>query len=160
MKMLSGLEQRAIDELRNRRVSVESGIEERRLPLQDWPWKTGRSRKAPTVDLYLPDADVYVEVKGFMTIYAMAKMAWLAQHPDFRYYVLQLSETDWEPRDGSISSSLPVNVPVDTYQFEELAWLRRHPEHGHRCNRASRDRLAKYIKVRTAEFQAWTGRWP
>src|SRR6266700_3362665 len=65
-----------------------------KIPLDKWPWKKSRSHQ-PKCDFFLPQASIYVEVKGFMTIHAMSKMSWLCRQENIRYYILQGSEDNW-----------------------------------------------------------------
>ena len=60
------------------------------------PWSNPSTKKKPTCDFYLPEANIYVEVKGFMTYEAVSKLLWFTFQP-FNYYILQGTEIDWNP---------------------------------------------------------------
>jgi len=81
--------------------TVQTGLEQQniafvpqeKIPVETWPWKRPRSHK-PKCDFFLPVGDIYVEVKGFMTIHTMAKMFWFARQSNLNYYILQGTEKD------------------------------------------------------------------
>ena len=64
------------------------------MPLDNWPWRTPRSRQAPRSNIFLPRSGIHIEIKGLMTIYASAKMCWLSRQDRMRYYILQATEDD------------------------------------------------------------------
>jgi len=132
---------------------------QKNIPLNDWPWRVPRSHR-PKCDFYLPQGDIYVEVKGLMTIYAMAKMSWLCRQNNIRYYILQGTEGDWTP-----SLNSPV-APVEGYvkddqqiqqQVKELAWLTKNQTSS--PSKLSLARLKHYIGVRVEEYRKWNGEW-
>jgi hypothetical protein len=146
-------------------------VESRRLPITDWPWQTVRSRVPPTCDLVLRGADgrqLYVEVKGFMTIHAMAKLAWYARQ-SFPYYVLQTTEHDWDPHSDCLlalpTSPAPLqgvhrlrsNIDV---QLRELVALNSGSIDAAKANGVTSARLHRYIATRIDEYRRWNGVWP
>ncbi|GAB6392942.1 MAG: hypothetical protein MdMp014T_2315 [Treponematales bacterium] len=89
---MSANEQKVAKLLEKQSISY---VTQKNMPLEGWPWKTKKSKKSPTCDFYLPDQDIYVEVKGFMTIEAVEKIKFLCKQ-DFKYYCLQTTEgKDW-----------------------------------------------------------------
>jgi hypothetical protein len=154
-------------ELLRRGVICVDDVAARRTPLTSWPWKTDRSRVPPTSDIFLPANGVHVEVKGFMTIYAMAKIAWLCQQT-FGYYVFQATEEDWDPFTDALDG--PQAVPAASgvgrlrlniaRQAEELRFVCDNPTRATECGRVSRARIQRYVATRVAEYRDWAGTWP
>lgn len=165
--MASQNELDVIAELRRAGLQVVEDIESRRMPVRKWPWMTTRSRVSPTCDLYLPDAKLYVEIKGFMTIYAMAKMAWLSQ-AGFGYYVFQATEEDWDPFTDALDAARKPPEEGGTRrirsnvarQVEELRFVCSEPARASQCGHVSRARIRRYIEIRATEFKEWAGEWP
>lgn len=134
------------------------------MPVSEWPWKTERSRGAPKCDFYLPEAGIYIEVKGWMTLFGLAKSAWLTQQT-FPYYFFQNDDETWDPFTGS-----PVPGTIDQeskaaflrcsrlQQVEELRYFTRHQGKG--CSSISRARIRRHIEGRIETFKAWTGSFP
>ena len=154
---MSKLEDEVADVLTRANVQFER---QNKMPLDDWPWKRPRSHK-PKCDFFLPQASLYVEVKGFMTIYAMAKMSWLCRQKKIQYYILQGSEDDWNPYLNS-----PLNNATPTQrttrqnikqQIQELRWLIQHNPDG--ASQLSLARLKDYIRIRIDEYKTWNGEW-
>lgn len=131
-----------------------------KMPLDDWPWKMPRSHK-PKCDFFLPQASIYVEVKGFMTIHAMAKMSWLCRQKNVRYYILQGSETDWNPYLHSpLNNSSPSKRTVQQnieQQIQELCLFVQHDSND--VSQVSLARLKDYIRMRIDEYTTWNGEW-
>lgn len=59
---MSQLERTIEAQLEQHRVRFEP---QKEMPLDSWPWKRPRSHQ-PKCDFFLPEGDIYVEVKGFM----------------------------------------------------------------------------------------------
>ncbi len=143
----------------------------RRLPVTDWPWRTARSRVAPTCDLVLRCADgqhLYVEVKGFMTIHAMAKLGWCARQ-SFPYYVLQTTEHDWDPHPDCLVPRSSPTAPVQgihrlrsniDVQLRELVAFTSGEIETSTANKVTSTRLHRYIATRMDEYRRWNGVWP
>ena len=135
------------------------------MPLVTWPWKTPRSRVAPKCDIYLPKGNIYIEVKGFMTIYAMAKMAWLCRQ-DFNYYIFQGTESEWDPWLGSPMDGTKPSIDTEAgklraqiaHQVAELGHLIAHDSR--EISKLSLLRLEDYIRIRMREYAAWNDGWP
>ncbi len=154
---MSELEKIVADGLAKARIQFER---QNRMPLDDWPWKKPRSHK-PKCDFYLPQALLYVEVKGFMTIHAMAKMSWLCRQKSIRYYILQGSEDDWNPYLHSpLNNSRPEKRTTRKnieQQILELSWLVQHGSSG--ASQLSLARLKDYVRIRIDEYTTWNGEW-
>ena len=133
-----------------------------KMPLDDWPWKRPRSHK-PKCDFFLPQASIYVEVKGFMTIHAMAKMSWLCRQNKIKYYILQGSEDDWNPylcsplkTQNSQQRSTQKNIDQ---QVQELCWFIKNSPDVDGVSQLSLTRLKDYIRIRIDEYTNWNGEW-
>ena len=130
------------------------------LPLDSWPWKRPGSRK-PRCDFFIPSSSIYVEVKGFMTIHAMAQLSWLSRNETLRYFILQGTENDWNPYlDSPLGTTCPPTRTTATnidQQIAELKWLTRNDPV--RSSRLSLSRLKDYIRTRIDEYTAWNGQW-
>jgi len=140
-------------------------VPQQRIPVESWPWKRPRSH-APKCDFFLPQGNLYVEVKGFMTIHAMAKMSWFCRQKDIRYYIFQGTEEDWSPYIESPLSMEPYPVPESkqrrreqniTHQTRELVWLVSN--NSARGSSLSLARLKEYITIRISEYEKWNKEW-
>lgn len=154
---MSKLENEVADGLSKADIPFEC---QNKIPLDNWPWMRPRSHK-PKCDFFLPQSSIYVEVKGFMTIHAMAKMSWLCRQKGIHYYILQGSENDWNPY---LNSPLNISSPevrstqqnID-HQIQELRWI---VQHGSDCSsQLSLSRLKDYIRIRIDEYTTWNGEW-
>ena len=154
---MSKLEDEVADALAKANIQFEC---QNKIPLDTWPWKKPRSHK-PKCDFFLPQASIYVEVKGFMTIHAMAKMSWLCRQKNIRYYILQGSESDWNPYLNSpLNNSSPVQRTTQQnieQQIRELHWLIQQNPAG--ASQLSLVRLKDYIRTRINEYMIWNGEW-
>lgn len=138
---------------------------QKRMPFDSWPWKNPRSHQ-PKCDFFLPVGNIYVEVKGFMTIHAMAKMSWFSRQEDIRYYILQGTEEDWNPyldspqgiaRGAIPSSKRKIRDQNISHQVQELAWLASNSPH--KASSLSLIRLKDYIGQRISEYEDWNNEW-
>jgi hypothetical protein len=154
---MSKLEQQIASLLSEKSVTFET---QTRMPLDAWPWKVPRSHK-PKCDFFLPAASIYVEVKGLMTIYAMAKMSWLCRKQGMHYYILQGTEEDWNPYLNSpLSNQTPTirNTKSNiVQQINELCHFNQsRPDN---VSSISLARLKDYISTRINEYRSWNGEW-
>ena len=154
---MSKLEDEVADAMTKANIQFEC---QNKMPLEDWPWKKPRSHK-PKCDFFLPQASIYVEVKGFMTIHAMAKMSWLCRQKNIRYYILQGSEDDWNPHLNSLlNNSSPAQRTTQQnieQQIQELRWLIQQDSDD--ASKLSLARLKDYIRIRVNEYTMWNGEW-
>ncbi|MEI6076408.1 MAG: hypothetical protein WCS94_12575 [Verrucomicrobiota bacterium] len=142
---------------------LEAGVTfecQNEMPLDVWPWKKPRSHKLKC-DFFLPKGAIYIEVKGFMTIHAMAKMSWLCRQQGIRYYILQGSEEDWNPYLNSpLKDASPARRTTRQnieQQVTELQWLiANNPDDASHLSLA---RLKNYIQTRIDEYTKWNGEW-
>lgn len=136
-----------------------------KMPINDWPWKKARSHQ-PKCDFYLPDGNIYVEVKGFMTIHAMSKLSWFCRQKSINYYILHGTEADWNPLINSpIENAYENNADTKkkamenmiAFQAEELSWLVHNNPSA--ASALSLGRLKDYISTRITEYTNWNGEW-
>ncbi len=136
-----------------------------RMPFDDWPWKSARSHQ-PKCDFYLPQGDIYIEVKGFMTIHAMSKLSWYCRQPNINYYILHGTEADWNPHLNSPIQSTYENIKGTkkkamenklAHQTEELKWLIENSPNI--ASSLSLGRLKDYIATRITEYKEWNDEW-
>lgn len=146
----------------------QSGIQyepQKRMPFDLWPWRCPRSHQ-PKCDFYLPEGEIYVEVKGFMTIQAMAKLSWFCRQEEIRYYIFQGTEEDWNPyldspqnimRDELPTSKKKIRDQNIAHQVQELSWLISNDPS--KSSLLSLVRLKDYIRIRTEEYVEWNNEW-
>lgn len=84
---MSKLEERIYKELKDKNIEFEI---QRTIPLENCPWKKWRNIKSIS-DIYLPKSKTYIEIKWFMTIFAMSKMSWFCKQ-NINYYIFQATE--------------------------------------------------------------------
>jgi hypothetical protein len=137
------------------------------VPLEKYPWRTSRSKIAPTSDIYLTDFDLYVEVKGFMTYRAVSKLSYLSRQ-DFKYYIFQGTESEWNP---SIETYLVFDRASDNlkesrqiqanirHQINELVNLQAGLPFLENISQVSLKRLKDYMTVKIDEYKTWNGEW-
>ena len=133
------------------------------IPIETWPWKTEKSKSSPKCDFFLPSIDLYIEVKGYMTIEAMSKMQFLCDQKNLNYYIFQGTEHEW-----SLSCSIfcpergeePVSKSgmlkrVIQHQLKEILYMVRVQKHGKNANLASTMRLGSFINKKVKTFKEW-----
>ena len=135
------------------------------IPLDNCPWKKGRNIKSKC-DIYLPSSKFFIEVKGFMTMFAMAKMSWFCRQ-DINYFIFQGTEFDWpigkcdtilnnyNISDISTKSGI-LKYNID-YQIKELIKIEK--ECNLNCNDESLFRLKGFIKNRIDEYIEYNDEW-
>lgn len=105
-------------------------------------------------DFYLPHKDLYIEVKGFMTIWTVNKLQYLLKKrlPE-NFCILQMTEDWWIPavREDktltSVKSKIEKSIAV---QFEEIRTLSAKELHD-----LSLQRLEEYLTVNQKELDKW-----
>lgn len=110
---MSKLEESVICGLGNKGISIKREVKY----YINVPWS---NRRYQTVDLYLPQIDLFIEVKGFMTMEVMMKKIWLAQHMTNPYYLFQGTEKDWNVPLGLDKKSIRDNID---FQIQEISTL-------------------------------------
>lgn len=104
-------------------------------------------------DFYLPDKNLYIEIKGFMTLYTVNKLHYLLQLLPENFCILQMTEDDWIKEllsDKSILSKKDRLQRSCTRQFNEILNLPNKQLHD-----LSYKRLSEYICTRQEEYQTW-----
>lgn len=109
------------------------------------------------VDFYLPELDLYVEVKGFMTLYQVNVLTYLSKYSGKHFYILQVTEEDWirpysKEIDGSLSNKFIENKEI---QYNEILKLQKGKYTAKELNKLSFKRLNQYIKHRSKDLDRW-----
>jgi hypothetical protein len=158
---MSKLEENIINKLINNNIELES---QKVIPIDNCPWKNS-NKISSKCDIYLPQADLYIEVKGFMTIFAMAKMSWFCKQ-NINYYIFQGTEEDWSLNIGNIidenykSENIRPKYKLFEYNFEyqikEIVAINKSKEN---VSKISLLRLKDFIKKRIEEYIKVNGEW-
>lgn len=104
-------------------------------------------------DFYLPDRNLYIEIKGFMTISAVNVLRYLLQFEPVNFCILQMTEHDWIRElllDKSIFSNVARLQRSCEIQFNEILQLTNKQLHDLSCKR-----LEEYMATRENEYQSW-----
>lgn len=161
---MSKLEQRIQNELTMHQIKFEL---QKPVPLDNYPWKTARTKTSPKCDIYLNDLDLYIEVKGFMTYRAVSILSYLSRQ-NFKYYIFQGTEPEWNPYiDTYISTDrntltqtngrrLETNIK---HQIDELINLKTDSQFLTNISEVTLRRLKDYIDVKINEYITWNGEW-
>ncbi len=160
---MSKLEERIQDELNKNGIRFEI---QKPVPIENYPWKTTRSKTSPKCDIYLNDYDLYIEIKGFMTYRAVSKLSFLSRQ-DFKYYIFQGTEPEWNPL---IESFIPENNKKEKrgneqleknirHQLNELINLKTNSNFYRNISSISLLRLKDYISTKINEYKDWNGEW-
>ena len=160
---MSKLEERIQDELNKKGIRFEA---QKPVPIENYPWKTNRSKTSPKCDIYLNDYDVYVEIKGFMTFRATSKLSFLSRQ-NFKYYIFQGTEPEWNPfiesfikkdnkKEKSNNEQLEKNIK---HQLDELINLKTDTDFYRNISSISLSRLKDYITTKINEYEKWNGEW-
>jgi len=159
---MSKLENRIKDFLTRNNIAF---VEQKPVPIDDYPWKTSQSKSSPKSDLYLPDYDLHVEVKGFMTYQAVSKLSFLSRQ-NFRYYIFQGTEIQWNPYiDSFLVNNIGVSnrIQLETnikHQLSELINLgNSNQDFLNNISRITLKRLRNYIDLKIREYVSWNGEW-
>jgi hypothetical protein len=163
---MSKLEERVIRELRSLGVEIQKPV-----PIKEFPWETSRTKTSPKSDIYIPRFDLYIEVKGFMTIEAMSKMAYLSKQ-GFRYYIFQGTEYEWVPYYKSYlyldspeiidiyrmskTRRLKFNIDFQLKELMNLKTLSRPLDFLENISKITNLRLKNFITLKTETYKAWT----
>lgn len=103
-------------------------------------------------DFYIPSLDLYIEVKGLMTLHMVEMMKYMLSVWDGNYIILQMTEEDWiEPycksKHKSIEKKIQQNIEK---QLSELVSLSTAD-----LVDLSKKRLDDYIKYRNGSIARW-----
>ena len=137
------------------------------IKIDDYPWKTDRSRTNPKSDFYLPKYELYIEVKGFMTIEAISKMAFLSKQK-VRYYIYQCTEYEWNPFIGNQNTNKDENIKYGKSKSKQLE-ININEQINELCDHneqffenisvATLSRLKDFIQKKVDQYQEWNGKW-
>lgn len=113
------------------------------------------------VDFYLPEYDLCVEVKGFMTHCATTILNYLLESYPKNFYILQVTEEDWiEPYDPSKhpskASKLRSNV---ANQYSEILEMKAGKVAPAELQQRSISRLSDYIFYFETIGEEWKGKY-
>lgn len=104
------------------------------------------------VDFYLPEKDLYVEIKGFMTLYQINVLKYLLSFTNKHFYILQMTEEDWiipynKDEHLSVNRKIQNNIEI---QFNEILNLKNDS-----LSQLSKNRLDQYIRYRSDDLDKW-----
>lgn len=158
---MSKIENKIIDELIKNNLKIET---QKPVPINDYPWKTKFSKTPPKSDIYIVDYDLYIEVKGFMTIQAMSKLAYLSNQK-FKYYIFQGTEYEWNPYIGTKlnenkkefeSKQKQLNQNI-IHQIDELTEMDN--TFLSKISEISYLRLQDFIQKKIDQYTKWNKKW-
>ncbi len=162
---MSKLENRILVELNEYKINYETQVP---VPIENYPWKTERTKTSPKCDIYLPEFDLFIEVKGFMTYQAVSKLSYLSRQ-DFKYYIFQGTEPQWNPYIDSYLYKNNENIGMTkkskmdnliNFQINELVNLKESPDNFRKkISDITLKRLQNYISVKIKEYVEWNGHW-
>lgn len=111
-----------------------------------------------TPDLYIPDHNFYIEVKGYMTIEAMMKIVWIAKNSLEPYFLFQATEVDWFPHlysEGTTKKSwLERNF---AQQVHDIKMFHLHRYRYMNPNEVTIRRIEAFIEKKIADYEHTTG---
>lgn len=109
------------------------------------------------VDFYLPDYDLYIEVKGFMTLFQINVLKYLLKYRKEHFYILQVTEEDWiKPYNKLVHNSLRNKLELNKdMQYKELLKLKKGNIDISSLQKLSLRRLNSYIKYRNKDINTW-----
>lgn len=121
-----------------------------------WFEQSGKSK----ADFRLAKEDLYIEVKGLMTLFEVNKMRYLQHLLKRNYYILQCTAESWlQPFEESEKMRkdreeiLRNNVDA---QFAELQDLKDGRVSAAELSKRSQQRLENYILHRQGDFSRWS----
>jgi hypothetical protein len=118
------------------------------------PWPVEKNEHK--VDFYLTDSNVYIEVKGQMTYYAVNQLLWEVKKIPAPFFVFQCTEEDWidkydEKRHGTQTAKIKYNIDRQFKEIKELS----NPEKVKELTATTEKRIQDYIQVRKLELEEW-----
>jgi hypothetical protein len=140
--------------------------EQKPVPIIDYPWKTNQSKTSPKSDLFLPNFELYIEIKGFMTYQAVSKLSFLSRQ-NFRYYIFQGTEYQWNPTIDTYLNFNQIANDKETrilnfninHQIQELINLKSNSKFLFNISQITLKRLKNYVDIKIDEYKAWNGEW-
>ena len=105
-------------------------------------------------DFYLPEKNLYIEIKGFMTLYNVNKLRYLLEKRlPSNFCILQMTDETWIYdiyKDASLTSVEKKIEKSVKRQFDEIASLSSQELHD-----ISLKRLNEYIENNNNDLQNW-----
>lgn len=93
-----------------------------------------------------------------MTYRAVSKLSYLSRQ-NFRYYIFQGTESEWNPYLGSYLGKENQQNLID-FQLKELINLEKAPDKFLKnISNISLLRLKNYISIKIDEYKEWNGEW-
>jgi hypothetical protein len=163
---MSKLEIRIQNELTKSNIKFEL---HKPVPIDNFPWQTNRTRTSPKCDIYLPDFELYIEIKGFMTYRAVSTLSYLSRQ-SFNYYIFQGTEPEWNPHIDTnvLQNEKEVNQKLSNgkqleknikHQILEITNLTKDSKFLNDISAVSLKRLKHYIGVKINEYKDWNKEW-
>ena len=105
-------------------------------------------------DFYLPEKNLYIEIKGFMTLFNVNKLLYLLRKRlPTNFCILQMTDETWIPEIYQDKTLTSVNKKIDKsieIQFDEIKNLSAQELHD-----ISLKRLEAYIELNKRELEEW-----
>lgn len=105
-------------------------------------------------DFYLPEKDLYIEIKGFMTLFNVNKLLYLLKKRlPTNFCILQMTDETWIPEIYKDKTLTSINKKIDKsieIQFDEIKNLSAQELHD-----ISLKRLEAYIELNKRELEDW-----
>ena len=105
-------------------------------------------------DFYLPEKDLYIEIKGFMTLFNVNKLLYLLRKRlPTNFCILQMTDETWIPEIYKDKTLTSINKKIDKSietQFDEIKNLSAQELHD-----ISLKRLEAYIELNKRELEDW-----
>lgn len=104
------------------------------------------------VDFYLKKKNLCIEVKGFMTLYAINVLKYLQSRSDINLYILGATHEDWvspynKVQHRSITNKIQSDVKL---QYDEII-----SKSTKELVKISGDRLDNYVKLMNNMYKSW-----
>ena len=118
-----------------------------------------------TADFYLRDIDLFIEVKGYMTVFEANKYQYVFALDNKNYYLFHAYNEDWFGESVDINKSVrDIHEELYQTQLEELRALLTCNGNGPKKAVAElsdkcRARLAAYIKLRSHDLEKWSAEY-
>ena len=105
-------------------------------------------------DFYLPDKNLYIEIKGFMTLFTINKLFYLLEKKlPTNFCILQMTDEDWirdiKLNDSFRTAGQKIQKSIEL-QFNEIKCMSSIELHN-----LSLKRLNEYVLTRKAELTDW-----
>lgn len=101
-------------------------------------------------DFYLPNLNLYIEVKGQMTLHTINKLWYLLLFSNMNFYIWQATEEDWLGR-CFIGKTAQIRKNINM-QGQEILKASSSPQ---TLNKLCIKHLIQYISIRTEDLAKW-----